>query len=211
MAELDDLQDEVFRGIGRNVLNLQKMEGMLKFIVSSTGKLGSTQDPAQSLEELERSMKSRKKAIDRLPLGRLVGDLPKTLQPNETDQEKTVDSENGYCIEISIRVGDKNFTNELSQALREIVKERNELIHKRLIHFDLRSVKSCRELLRELDQQRARIKPQFERLSSICTSLRDHFKELKEYIDSESFVDDLKRAKEEHSGGINDSDGADRS
>jgi hypothetical protein len=197
LAELDDLQDQVLRGIGRNVLNLQKMEGMLKFIVSSTGKIGSTKGTAQPMENLERSTKSRSKAIKRLPMGRLVDNLAKTLQSGETDQGESADGEIGFGIEISFSIENEDFTKELSQALGGIVRERNDLIHKRLIRFDFKSIESCRNLIRELDEQRARIKPQFEALSAICLSLKDYFKQLKDYADSESFADDLNRAEEE--------------
>lgn len=197
LAELDDLQDQVFRGIGRNVLNLQKMEGMLKFIVSSTGEIGSTVDLAQPIQGLEKSIKNRRNAIKRLPMGRLVENLSKTLETAEIDQGEITNSEIGFGIKVSFSVEDEDFTNELNQALREIVIERNSLIHKKLISFDHKSVKGCRELIRELDEQRARIKPQYEALSAICLSLRDYFRQLKDYTDSESFADDLKRVQEE--------------
>jgi len=197
VAELDDLQDEVLRGIGRNVLNLQKMEGMLKFIVSSTGKIGSTKGAAQPMEDLERSIKSRRKAIKRLPMGHLVENLSKSLQSGEIYQGETADSENGFSIEVSFSIDNEDFTNELSEALRGIVRERNDLIHKRLIPFNPKSVESCRDLIGELEEQRTRIKPQFEALSAICLSLKDYFKQLKDYADSESFADDSKCAEEE--------------
>lgn len=197
MTELDDLQDEVLRGIGRNVLNLQKMEGMLKFIVSSTGEFGSTADLAQPALDLEKSIKNRICATKRLPMGRLVEDLSKTLKTAEVDQGEPNNSEIGFGIKVSFSFEDEDFTNELSQALREIVVERNSLIHKKLISFDHKSVKGCRELIRELDEQRARIRPQYEALTAICLSLRDYFKQLKDYVDSESFADDLKRVDPE--------------
>jgi hypothetical protein len=169
---------------------------MLKFIVSSTGEIGSIKDVTQPMADLERSIRKRTKAIKRLPMGHLVDNLSKTLQSDETDKGRTADSENGFGIEVSLSVDDEGFTSELSQALKGIVRERNDLIHKRLIRFDPNSVESCRDLVRELDGQRARIKPQFEALSAICLNLKHYFKQLKDYSDSESFADDLKRAEE---------------
>lgn len=197
MAELDDLLDQVLRGIGRNVLNLQKMEGMLKFIVSSTGKIGSISDTAQPMESLGRSIKNRRKEIKRQPMGRLVDNLSKTLQSGAVERKEAADSENHYSIEVSFSIANEDFTDQLSQALRQIVRERNDLIHKKLISFDRKSVEGCRELIRELDEQRARIKPQYEALSAICLSLRDYFKQLKDYADSGPFAEDLKRAEEQ--------------
>ena len=201
MAELDELQDEVLRGIGRNVLNLQIMEGMLKFIVSSTGKFDSVMGLPQPTKELEKSIYRRRKAVNRLSMGRLVDNLSKTLQSDEADKGETAGSENECGFEISYCIENEDFTGELSQALRGNVKERNDLIHKRLISFDRKSVESCRELIRELDEQRARIKPLYEALSTIFLSLRDYFKQLKDYEDSGSFAEDLKRAEEQDEDG----------
>jgi hypothetical protein len=196
LAELDDLQDAVLRGIGRNVLNLQRMEGMLKFIVSSTGKFDAEMDVAQPAKDLEKSLMRRRKSIDRRSMGRLVENLSKTLQSGDARNEETTDSENGAGFEVAFWFEDKDFTVELSQALRRIVNERNDLIHKKLISFDHKSVESCRNLIAELDEQRARIEPQFEALFGIVLGLRDYFKQLKDYADSESFDNDLKRAIE---------------
>ena len=207
MAELDDLLDEVLRGIGRNVLNLQKMEGMLKFIVSSTGTFDWTSDVTQQTKVLEQSIMSRRKATNRLSLGRLVDNLSQTLQSDQTDQTNAADSESDFCIEVSFGFEDEEFTNQLSQALRGVVIERNDLIHKRLVRFNPKSIKSCRELLRELNEQRNRIKPQFETLSAICMNLRDIFKQLKDYADSGSFADDISNAQEEWAGSANDNQG----
>jgi hypothetical protein len=134
-------------------------------------------------------------------MGRLVDNLSKTLQSGETDQKETADSEYGHSIKVSFSDDNEDFTDELGQALREIVRERNDLIHKRLILFDPKSVDSCRDLLVELDEQATRIKPQFKALSAICSSLEDYFKQLKSYVASESFVDDLRRAEKGEEGG----------
>ena len=191
--ERRDLLDEALRGIGRNVLNLQKMEGMLKLIVSATGKIGSRTNAVEPIKDFERSIKKRRKTINRRPMGHLVENLSKTLQSCDADQGETVGDDIGFGVEVSFRFEDEDFTSELSQALRGLVRERNDLIHKRLVSFDPRSVESCRELIRELEEQRARIEPQYEALSAIGLSLSDHFKQLKDFVGSESFADDLKR------------------
>jgi hypothetical protein len=130
-------------------------------------------------------------------MGRLVKDLSKTFRTAEVDQGETADTEIDFGIRVSFSFEDEDFTNELSRALREIVTERNNLIHKRFISFDPKSVESCRELIKELDEQRARIKPQYEALSAICINLRDCFKQLKDCTDSKSLADDLRRVEKE--------------
>jgi hypothetical protein len=197
LAELDDLLDEVLRGIGRNVLNLQKMEGMLKFIVSSTGKVGSTTDLAQPIQDLERSIKKRRDIIRTQTMGALVNKLSETLQASKADQGGTAGSDVGFSIEISFTFENEDYTNQLSQTLKGIVEERNDLIHNRLISFDRKSVESCRELIGELKEQHARIEPQYEALSAICLSLTDCIKQTDDYMNSDAFADDLKRVDPE--------------
>ena len=107
------------------------------------------------------------------------------------------DGEDCFGIALSFTIDDKDYTKQLDQALREIVRERNELIHKRLIRLDSRSMESCQELIGELEEQRARIKPQFEALSAICSSLVEYLGELKNYVESEAFADDFQRLHEE--------------
>ena len=107
------------------------------------------------------------------------------------------DSEDCFGIALSFTIDDKDYTKQLDQALREIVRERNELIHKRLIRLDPRSMESCQELIGELEDQRARIKPQFEALSAIYLSLVEYLGELKDYVESGSFADDFQRLHEE--------------
>jgi predicted nuclease with TOPRIM domain len=131
-------------------------------------------------------------------MGRLAEALSQSLRSEQSETKKAEDAADRFSIEVSFSIDDEDFARELSQALEEIVKERNDLIHQRLIHFDPKSFESCRDLIRELDEQRARIKPQFQALSAICTSLREHHKQLKGYAESESFADDLKRAEEHH-------------
>ena len=196
LAELDDLQDQVLRCIGRNVLNLQRMEGMLKFIVFSTGKFDAALDTAQTTEDLEKFLIRRRNEINRLSMGRLVGGLSKTLQSDDAGHRETIDSENGAGFEVVYNLEDKDFTDELIHALRRIVSERNDLIHNRLISLNYRSAEDCQILIGELDEQRARLNPQYEALSAIVLSLRDHLKELKDYVESESFVEDWNRALE---------------
>ena len=196
LAKLEDLQDEALRAIGRNVLNFQKMEGMLKFIASSTGAIGSTRDAEQPIKDLERSIKNRKKAIKRLPMGRLAEALSKSLQPGQGDQADTVDSEDRISIKVSFTIGDEDFARDLALSLDRVVRERNDLIHTRLLRFDRTSKESCEALIRDLDSQRERMKPLYEALFAICSSLREAYQELEKYAKSEKLADDVVLANE---------------
>ena len=152
---------------------------MLKFIVFSTGKFDAALDTAQTTEDLEKFLIRRRNEINRLSMGRLVGGLSKTLRSDDAGHRETIDSENGAGFEVVFNLEDKDFTDELIHALRRIVSERNDLIHNRLISLNYRSAEDCQILIGELDEQRARLNPQYEALSAIVLSLRDHLKAAK--------------------------------
>ena len=63
---------------------------MLKFIVSSTGKLGSTKDIAQPMKDLEPSIKSRSEKIEQMSMGRLAKKLSRTFRFEQGGQQELV-------------------------------------------------------------------------------------------------------------------------
>jgi hypothetical protein len=181
MSDTDSLQKEVLMGIGRNVLNLQKMEGMLKALVL----MASSKVPLDGMAD---AISKRREAVFRMPMGSLIELFVQSVHPiRNADSAQTTDFE-GAGIEHSFRFEDAAFVDELKASLRTIVKERNQLIHRKLIEFDPKSSKSCRSLAKELEEQRERIKPQFERLANILTMVRDQMRELDEYFKSEEFA-----------------------
>jgi hypothetical protein len=189
MSDLDSLQKEVLVGIGRNVLNLQKMEGMLKSLVLMV----SYKAPLE-LDNAEAAVRKRRKMVSKLPMGRLVEDLTRFVRPNRDDSESQ--SPTVATIEFSFRFEDADYVKGLRSTLRKVVKERNDLIHKKLIAFDPKSPESCRILAKELEEQRQRIRPKFEELAAIWTAVSEQIKEVKEYYDSGQFEDDWKVAQE---------------
>lgn len=197
MTELEDLKNEVLRGIGWNILILQKMEGMLKFIVSFTGVIAMTDDFATPVEGLTKSNRRRRKKVEQMSMGRLVESFSKTLLSGEAGSGEKEREGHPLKIEVSYSFEDPTFVNQLKETLSEVVRDRNNLVHKRLIYFDPSSIESVQELLEELDSQRARIKPQYETLAAIFSNLRDFQRDFEVYSKSESFTDDLKRAMDE--------------
>jgi hypothetical protein len=187
--KLKELQDKVLIGIGRNVVNHQKMEVMLKSLVVLVDCSIPTGDAANA-------MKKRQKAVSKIPMGRLVDDFVRSVRPkNENDDAQTTESAE-RTFDFSVRLCDGEFLKELAASLRMVVKERNTPIHKKLIGFNSKSPESCRNLARELEHQHQRIQPQSEALAAISSAVRDGFEELMGYIDSNQFETDTKIAKE---------------
>lgn len=77
-TKLDDARNEVLRKIGRNVLNLQKMEGMLKLLNTHANISGNAED----LESIQRQ---QKQSVSRHSMGRLVQAVVQSVYANQTD------------------------------------------------------------------------------------------------------------------------------
>lgn len=61
--------------------------------------------------------------------------------------------------------------NEWRKVMREVVRERNQLLHRRLAQWNPDSVESCRELCAELDAQRERMREPHEHLRSLVRGI----------------------------------------
>ena len=145
--EIEELQEKVLIGIGRNILNLQKMEGMLKSLVVVVNSNFPT-------DNAESAVRKRRKAVSRMPMGRLVNDFVRSVHPNSSDNAKREEAIVQESVEFLFTFEDGAFVKELRASLRMVVKERNQLIHKKLLAFNPGSPESCRDLARDLEDQR---------------------------------------------------------
>src|SRR5690606_8851912 len=66
------------------------------------------------------------------------------------------------------------------------VVERNRLIHQWLPSFDGNSVENCEAFGATLDEQNAKLLPEFEALRAIVTNLRECQRELARYLESDA-------------------------
>jgi hypothetical protein len=176
-SDLNSIRDDVLRGIGRNVLNLQIVEWILKNLIFAGNIFISTENPEQALRK-------RKKDIFEKPMGPLIDEFVQSIHPESTNDIAKRNVGKNATIECSLTIEDPSFVTELEDTLGKIRKERNDLIHTKLIGFDPNSLESCRSLSKELEEQRQQIKAQYDVLISIWSALREARKELLEKIDS---------------------------
>ena len=170
-SKLQSELNETLRKIGRNVLNFQRMERMLKFLISQSNMEGT-------VRTLKPNHDKAVEAVDRQTMGNLVKDLfTSVYQENgKPDEEVTEIKEARFSMSFKVEADDASIAAQKA-ALERVVKERNLLIHQQLSQFDQTSLHSCRRLGILLDEQRERIKPEFEMLRSLVFALRDGRKE----------------------------------
>jgi hypothetical protein len=162
------VRDEVFRKIGRNLLNFQKIELMLKFLVAN----GFISSP---LSELKQVVEERQRVNNKKTMGNLVGEFTENIFPiSEKPQKSTEDiKELHFSFILSVNA-DFNLYESKMRALKSLVDDRNDFIHHLLPRFNPESLESCIELDRYLDQQREKLIPEYEFLKSLIDLIKEH-------------------------------------
>jgi len=188
-----DVRDQALRKIGRNVVNFQKMEAMLKFLNTQQALTGS-------LKDISRIAAQAKKFTSKQPMGQLAEAFLRSVYSNAQGVLEQADPKE-VSVSFSLRMElDPALVVERKKALRSVVAERNKLIHKWLATFDPNSLESCKKLAAGLDEQHARIWPEFETLRAIVQAVREYQREAARYLASDAFLAEL----EEHVGDAND-------
>lgn len=165
--DLKALEDDVLRKIGRNMMALQRIEALLKALLTqSTMRMGSA--------EVQLQQTKRGEAIAKQTLGKLVKQFTsEVLAPEDIDASDAV----GECLapyvrfSYSIQAADATLL-ERTAALKLLVDERNELILHFLPKWSRKSLKNGKEVSHQLDQQHARISVEFETLRGYLDGLQ---------------------------------------
>lgn len=177
-TELEQLRDEVFRKIGRNVVNFQRIEGMLKFLLT----VARTEGPLSQLPEIT---EQRRKLIDRDTLGKLVRAFHDSACTDPDSDPAAPANLSEIWVRTHISLDDSVFLINEESTLRRLADERNELIHHLVLRWDFGSPANLREASTYLDGQRARVIPAFEQLRGLVNGVRAAITEYKRFIDSE--------------------------
>jgi hypothetical protein len=172
--EVSSARDLTLQKIGRNVVNFQKMEAMLKLILKVTGFAAPVSKGREYLE-------ARAKSHGTKPMGHLVELAAKALHGKTPSVPKDAGE---VWVTHSISLGNESQMKEWRKEFRRIVGERNSLIHRMLAKWNPSSIESCRSLCEELDAQRERILPAYEHLESVVKAIRESHEELARNVDA---------------------------
>lgn len=148
--ELTAARDLVYQGVGRNVLQFQRLELLLKHL------LGCHQGIYHA-ETLEGDMMERLKAQDKKTLGMLAGEWFGQMAPSTTLEELDIGDEigrRGHRFNINLTEADQQ---RWQAQLKALVQERNHLVHTSLLDWDLDTLEGCQAIVSQLDAQRERI------------------------------------------------------
>jgi len=176
----NELRDIAFRKIGRNVVNLQRFERMLKIIIVRSNVQGYA-------SQLAKIHQDRTKETSHKTLGSLVREFLNTVYATEDpfnsdppDELKEIWMSQVFRIQSNAESISKR-ENELLQA----VEERNLLIHHWLAEVDFESVDECQKLISRLDAQDDRLTPHYESLMRQLEHMQTAQNELRRLLEAE--------------------------
>ena len=170
--DMDDLKDIALRKIGRNVVNFQKIEAMLKIFVSQTNFAGPITEIAEILER-------RKQSVQKKSLGKLTKDYFKSFSSNMEHIHKYPEDRSQAWVSLSFQIENQDGTLPQQRvAFNYLVSERNRLIHQMLADFDPGSNESCNALITELDKQNEMIQREYINLQNLLRALHEGKNEL---------------------------------
>jgi hypothetical protein len=165
--ELIKARDDVLRKIGRNIVNFQKIEQLLKGVILFTRLSGYVSD-------LESNHKQNAEEIHSQPMGLLVKKYFDHIYSDASTTTAISDEITEPYISISLGISaDAAFIENKKAALKALVDERNELVHHLLLRLDLLSIQSCLEMGKVLDEQRERQKEEYEHLAAQIQQIKD--------------------------------------
>ena len=174
--ELVEIQNEVMRKIGRNVLLYQQVEHILKYLVSN-GKISGDVSTLKSRHE------ARKSSVSKRTMGTVAGDFFAEIFGEDSPSEDTTEKTNEIHLSISFRIETEEKHFELRRdAIASLVADRNELIHHLIPRLSTESVESWLETDRDLDLQREKILPELRYLQTVAKQFSDMRKDLAEYL-----------------------------
>lgn len=186
-SDIEAIRAEALRKVGRNVVNFQKVEGCLKYLVTVSNFQGT---PTTAMD------RQRKKGerIRKESLGNLAEALHRDIFGGGAESNVPPDiSEIWMSVSLTVEA-DADAIKQRKRALSALVAERNKLIHHDLVHFDHNSMQSCRELIDILDRQNPRILEQLNALKALIDAFNANISDMQAWFDSDNFLRHLQAA-----------------
>lgn len=153
---MSELSDKALQKIGRNVVNLSKIEGMLKLFLSRV----NFQCP---IIELKETLEAKKKEYEKMTLGQVSQHYFKTYNFNADPIHEYPENSSESWISFSYDTETDSLESQ-KKDFEFLVEQRNKLIHELLIDFNPISDDNCRSLINSLDEQNEQIKIQYKYL-----------------------------------------------
>jgi hypothetical protein len=175
-AGIDARKSVIFQKVGRNVVNLQRLEARFK-VLQSMYLDAPLRKAAEAIEK-------QRGSIGRRTLGPLTHEAVDKLFPEESPQGEFADLTTEVWVTTSLGIeGGQDLKNDMRAQLKKLVDDRNQLVHHMFGGFDPSSVESCSALEARLDEQRVHISEVFRWVDEMVSLIPEHAAEMKKHAD----------------------------
>jgi hypothetical protein len=173
-------QDEVLRRVGRNLIQFQQIERLLKHLLSNH-KAGGT--PVDFKERQQKQINT----INKTMFGNLVNKYgTEVLQ--DAGVEVPEDEGPADWITFTFKIsGDTEFVEAMRRDMKLMTEQRNELVHGFLSRWQPESPEKLEETLTYLDIQREKMLPMHEHLRTMASHIHETRQKFVEFMASEEF------------------------
>lgn len=186
-SETLSLRDQVLRCIGRNVVNFQYLEAMLRAMIPSlAGEVTLTDGKSNIPATIRKHKKSSLGDLADSFLGRIFS----TPEPEGRETAETAPDDK-FRFSLQLITTPEEAANQ-RKALLKLVVERNRLIHRDVLEVDLNSPEHCARLLSHLDEQNERIRAQLQFLNCLRQAHREALEEFVRFMETDEFMSALR-------------------
>lgn len=162
-----EAKNEAFRRLGRNLYLIQLIEHQLKHLVVHSAMDGHP-------EELQTKHARKAKTVRKASMGELAEQFTSTVFRGEDDGRVEPSDPSKPWFAFSFRiVSDEQFIQDRKKEMRRLVRERNKLIHTAAADIRPGDTDKWIELGVFLDQQRAELDAEHEKLLLLINSLAE--------------------------------------
>lgn len=169
---LNNARNQALQKIGRNLVNLQKLEGMLKHLLATTHLEGYG-------SELADKARRRQIKVSKMTMGQVIQELKTSMFDDYSTMQGQLDLSSEVWISTRFTIeGGPDAAEQWEAELSAIRTARNELVHHMLTDFNPNSIESCQELETTLDAQRERLIPVIDHIRSLVVARKEALEEL---------------------------------
>ena len=183
--ELQTLQRDVQRMLGRCLLRLQQYEKLMKAIVAHH-EISASGSPVES-NQVERIADAASKTLGTL-VGTLLGAYVTTDEVEDASEPDAPDDIISFKVKMSLRMSVEDY-DRTQNDLKELVLLRNNLVHHFIDQHDLWSLDGCRDAHDSLVAAYSRIDQHFEQLRGWAEHMDQARRLAAEFAQSDAFRD----------------------
>ena len=183
--ELQTLQREVQRMLGRCLLRLQQYEKLMKAIVAHH-EISASGSPLES-NRAERIADAANKTLGTL-VGTLLGTYVTSGEQDEVAEPDAPDNIISFKMKMSLRMSAEDF-DTTQNDLKELVLLRNNLVHHFIDQHDLWSLDGCRGARESVVAAYGRVDQHFEQLRGWAEHMDQARRRAAEFAQSDAFRD----------------------